>query len=191
MITTICCIYITNLSDVNLVSDEQDIIENKLKLYKNSEELKSSFSQIDQILYNSEDSIENKIYSLNSILNNISKFSKNFSSIKERIDSLLIELNDIKSELNNPSFDFNDDYSEIEKLESRLNIIYSLQKKHSVNSISDLLIKEKHLKSKLDESGTVRINIDELEKSIRKKKNYLTEISKKNFNFKKKNNPKA
>ena len=167
------------LSDVNLVSDEQDIIENKLKLYKNSEELKSSFSQIDQILYNSEDSIENKIYSLNSILNNISKFSKNFSSIKERIDSLLIELNDIKSELNNPSFDFNDDYSEIEKLESRLNIIYSLQKKHSVNSISDLLIKQKHLKSKLDESGTVEINIDELEKSIRKKKNYLTEISKK------------
>ena len=172
-------LYLYNeLSDVNLVSDEQDIIENKLKLYKNSEELKSS-SQIDQILYNSEDSIENKIYSLNSILNNISKFSKNFSSIKERIDSLLIELNDIKSELNNPSFDFNDDYSEIEKLESRLNIIYSLQKKHSVNSISDLLIKQKHLKSKLDESGTVEINIDELEKSIRKKKNYLTEISKK------------
>jgi DNA repair protein RecN (Recombination protein N) len=166
-------LYLYNeLSDVNLVSDEQDIIENKLKLYKNSEELKSSFSQI-------EDSIENKIYSLNSILNNISKFSKNFSSIKERIDSLLIELNDIKSELNNPSFDFNDDYSEIEKLESRLNIIYSLQKKHSVNSISDLLIKQKHLKSKLDESGTVEINIDELEKSIRKKKNYLTEISKK------------
>ena len=173
-------LYLYNeLSDVNLVSDEQDIIENKLKLYKNSEELKSSFSQIDQILYNSEDSIENKIYSLNSILNNISKFSKNFSSIKERIDSLLIELNDIKSELNNPSFDFNDDYSEIEKLESRLNIIYSLQKKHSVNSISDLLIKQKHLKSKLDESGSVEINIDELEKSIRKKKNYLTEISKK------------
>ena len=173
-------LYLYNeLSDVNLVSDEQDIIENKLKLYKNSEELKSSFSQIDQILYNSEDSIENKIYSLNSILNNISKFSKNFSSIKERIDSLLIELNDIKSELNNPSFDFNDDYSEIEKLESRLNIIYSLQKKHSVNSISDLLIKQKHLKSKLDESGTVEINIDELEKSIRKKKNYLIEISKK------------
>ena len=173
-------LYLFNeLSDFNLVSDEQDIIENKLKLYKNSEELKSSFSQIDQILYNSEDSIENKIYSLNSILHNISKFSKNFSSIKELIDSLLIELNDIKSELNNPSFDFNDDYSEIEKLESRLNIIYSLQKKHSVNSISDLLIKQKHLKSKLDESGTVEINIDELEKSIRKKKNYLTEISKK------------
>ena len=173
-------LYLYNeLSDVNLVSDEQDIIENKLKLYKNSEELKSSFSQIDQILYNSEDSIENKIYSLNSILNNISKISNNFSSIKERIDSLLIELNDIKSELNNPSFDFNDDYSEIEKLESRLNIIYNLQKKHSVNSISDLLIKQQNLKSKLDESGTVEINIDELDKTIRKKKNYLIELSNK------------
>ena len=158
------------LRDVNLVSDEQLIIENKLKLYKNSEELKSSFSQIDQILYNSEDSIENKIYSLNSILNNISKFSNNFSSIKDRIDILLIEINDIKSELNNTSFDFNDDYSEIEKLESRLNIIYNLQKKHSVSSISDLLIKQHDLKNKLDESGSVEINIDELDKTITKKK---------------------
>jgi len=90
---------------------------------------------------------------------------------------IVIELNDIKSELNNPSFDFNDDYSEIEKLESRLNIIYNLQKKHSVNSISDLLIKQQNLKSKLDESGTVEINIDELDKTIRKKKNYLIELS--------------
>ena len=68
------------LNDVKLVIDEQEIIENKLKLFKNSEELKSSFSQIDQILYSSDDSIENKIYSLNSILNNISKISNNFSS---------------------------------------------------------------------------------------------------------------
>lgn len=173
-------LYLYNeLRDVNLVSDEQLIIENKLKLYKNSEELKSSFSQIDQILYNSEDSIENKIYSLNSILNNISKFSNNFSSIKDRIDSLLIEINDIKSELNNSSFDFNDDYSEIEKLESRLNIIYNLQKKHSVSSISDLLIKQHDLKNKLDESGSVEINIDELDKTITKKKKYLIELSKK------------
>ena len=84
------------LNDVKLVIDEQEIIENKLKLFKNSEEIKSSFSQIDHILYSSDDSIENKIFSLNSILNNISKISDNFSPIKNRLDSLLIELNDIK-----------------------------------------------------------------------------------------------
>jgi DNA repair protein RecN (Recombination protein N) len=167
------------LNDVSLVVDEQEIIENKLKLFKNSEELKSSFSLIDQILYSSDDSIENKIYSLNSILNNISKISNNFSLIKDRLDSLLIELNDIKTELNNPSFDFNNDFSEIEKIESRLNLIYNLQKKHSVSSISDLLLKQRELKSKLDESGSVEINIDELQKTINKKKNYLQELSKK------------
>ena len=122
---------------------------------------------------------ENKIYSLNSILNNISKISNNFSLIKDRLDSLLIELNDIKTELNNPSFDFNNDFSEIEKIESRLNLIYNLQKKHSVSSISDLLLKQRELKSKLDESGSVEINIDELQKTINKKKNYLQELSKK------------
>ena len=173
-------LYLYNeLNDVNLEIDEQQIIEDKLKLYKNSEELKSSFSQIDHILYSSDESIENKIFSLNSILTNISKFSNTFSSLKNRLDSLLIELSDIKSDLNNPSIDFNHDYLEIEKLESRLNIIYNLQKKHSVNSINDLIIKQQELKSKLDESGSVEINIDELQKTIVKKKQYLNELSKK------------
>ena len=173
-------LYLYNeLNDVNLEIDEQQIIEDKLKLYKNSEELKSSFSQIDHILYSSDESIENKIFSLNSILTNISKFSNTFSSLKNRLDSLLIELSDIKSDLNNPSIDFNHDYLEIEKLESRLNIIYNLQKKHSVNSINDLIIKQQELKSKLDESGSVEINIDELQKTIIKKKQYLNELSKK------------
>ncbi len=173
-------LYLYNeLNDVKLVIDEQDIIENKLKLFKNSEEIKSSFSQIDHILYSSDDSIENKIFSLNSILNNISKISDNFSPIKNRLDSLLIELNDIKFDLNNSSFDFSDDDSEIDKMESRLNVIYNLQKKHSVNSISDLIIKQQELKSKLEESGSVEINIDELQKSISKKTHYLQELSKK------------
>ena len=173
-------LYLYNeLNEVKLVIDEQDIIENKLKLFKNSEEIKSSFSQIDHILYSSDDSIENKIFSLNSILNNISKISDNFSPIKNRLDSLLIELNDIKFDLNNSSFDFSDDDSEIDKMESRLNIIYNLQKKHSVNSISDLIIKQQELKSKLEESGSVEINIDELQKSISKKTHYLQELSKK------------
>ena len=173
-------LYLYNeLNDIKLVIDEQEILENKLKLFKNSEEIKSSFSQIEYILYSSDDSIENKIFSLNSVLHNISKISDNFSQIKNRLDSLLIELNDIKSDLNNSSFDFSDDDSEIDKMESRLNIIYNLQKKHSVNSISDLIIKQQELKSKLDESGSVEINIDELQKSISKKTHYLQELSKK------------
>ena len=173
-------LYLYNeLNEVKLVIDEQDIIENKLKLFKNSEEIKSSFSQIDHILYSSDDSIENKIFSLNSILNNISKISDNFSPIKNRLDSLLIELNDIKFDLNNSSFDFSDDDSEIDKMESRLNVIKKIKKKHSVNSISDLIIKQQELKSKLEESGSVEINIDELQKSISKKTHYLQELSKK------------
>tara|TARA_B110000438_G_scaffold34369_1_gene34198 strand:- start:9618 stop:11270 length:1653 start_codon:yes stop_codon:yes gene_type:complete len=173
-------LYLYNeLNDIKLVIDEQEILENKLKLFKNSEEIKSSFSQIEYILYSSDDSIENKIFSLNSVLHNISKISDNFSQIKNRLDSLLIELNDIKSDLNNSSLDFSDDDSEIDKMESRLNIIYNLQKKHSVNSISALIIKKQELKSKLDESGSVEINIDELQKTISKKTHYLQELSKK------------
>ena len=91
------------LDDANLISGEQEKIESKLKLAKNSEQIKLFVSQIEHILYSSDESLENKIFSLNSILDNLSKLTDQFSEIKTRLNSLLIELSDIQSDFNNPN----------------------------------------------------------------------------------------
>ena len=167
------------LEDANLVPGEQDDLESKLKLYKNSEQIKSYNSQIEHILYSSDGSLEEKVFSLNSILNDLSKITNQYDSLKNRLNSILIELNDIQSDLNNSNFDFSDNSFEIKNIEDRINLIYSLQKKHNLSSVEDLIEKKKKLKNKLDDSSNLEADIKDFELQIETKKSFLEELSKK------------
>ena len=167
------------LEDANLVPGEQDDLEIKLKLYKNSEQIKSYNSQIEHILYSSDGSLEEKVFSLNSILNDLSKITNKYDPLKNRLNSILIELNDIQSDLNNSNFDFSDNSFEIKNIEDRINLIYSLQKKHNLSSVEDLIEKKKKLKNKLDDSSNLETDIKDFELQIETKKSFLEELSKK------------
>jgi len=173
-------LYILNeLLNSKLVLGEQEEIESKLKMLKNSEEIRTSLEQIDSLLYLDESSIENKIIVLNSIISNISKYSDNYLEIKDRIESILIELDDIKTELNIPTLDFSNDSSELERMELRINIIYNLQKKHSVNSVAELIKKTNKLQLQLQKNENIEIDIENLQNEIVLKESLLEKQSKK------------
>ena len=183
-------LYLYNeLEDANLIEGEQEEIENKFRLLKNAENINSNFSEIHNILF-SGDGIENKIYSVNNYLENISKYTSEYDDVQNRLKSILLELSDIQSELDNPNIGLFDNLTQAGELEARLNLIYNLQKKHSINSISELLEKKDKLKDQLNKSGDIEIDIKELEKSIKKKELFLNELSKKISNSRKKILPK-
>jgi len=183
-------LYLYNeLEDANLIEGEQEEIENKFRLLKNAENINSNFSEIHNILF-SGDGIENKIYSVNNYLENISKYTSEYDDVQNRLKSILLELSDIQSELDNPNIELFDNLTQAGELEARLNLIYNLQKKHSINSISELLEKKDKLKDQLNKSGDIEIDIKELEKSIKKKELFLNELSKKISNSRKKILPK-
>jgi DNA repair protein RecN (Recombination protein N) len=85
--------------------------------------------------------------------------------LNARVESLKIELDDIVSELEtaNDSVAFNP--NEIEQLNDRLQLIYSLQKKHYVSTISDLLNIKVQLGDKVAqvENSTEQIKVKENE----------------------------
>lgn len=173
-------LYLLNeLKDAKLFLGEQKDLEENLKILKNSEEIIASLNQIDNLIQNDEKSIENQIRNLNFILINIAKFSDKYSVVKKRIESILIELEDIKLELMGSSSDFNNNPLEIEEMESRLNLIYNLQKKHSVNSISDLIQATNNLQEKLEKNNNIIIDIENLKNEILLKESLLKEQSKK------------
>ena len=183
-------LYLYNeLEDANLIEGEQEEIENKFRFLKNAENINSNFSEIHNILF-SVDGIENKIYSVNNYLENISKYTSEYDDVQNRLKSILLELSDIQSELDNPNIELFDNLTQAGELEARLNLIYNLQKKHSINSISELLEKKDKLKDQLNKSGDIEIDIKELEKSIKKKELFLNELSKKISNSRKKILPK-
>ena len=170
---------LNELSSAELCIDEQNNLEENLKALKNSEEILNSLHQIDNLIQNDSNCIENQIRNLNFILSNISKYSNKYSDIKNRVESILIELDDIKLELRDSSSEFNNNPLKSEEMESRLNLIYSLQKKHSVNSVSDLLDVQNNLQKKLDDNDSIGIDIENLKNEILIKEYLLKELSKK------------
>ena len=170
---------LNELLSTELYIDEQNNLEENLKALKNSEEILNSLHQIDNLIQNDSNCIENQIRNLNFILSNISKYSNKYSDIKNRVESILIELDDIKLELRDSSSEFNNNPLKSEEMESRLNLIYSLQKKHSVNSVSDLLDVQNNLQKKLDDNDSIGIDIENLKNEILIKESLLKELSKK------------
>ena len=167
------------LKDAKLSENEQFDLEKNLKILKNYEAILTFSKEIEFLLEASETSIENQIRRLNSILNNISKISDDYVEVSKRVEGLLIEIEDIKYEILNSISDSDVGKQTINDIEKRLDLIYSLQKKHSVSSVKDLIGVMESLKEKISKNESVIIDIDNLKDEIQKKESLLKEQSKK------------
>ena len=137
------------LLEAKLIEDEQELLEEKLEKINNVEEIKQNLSEALQLATDDTIGIQNLLYSLEQKLAKISMYSKEYQELSDRISSVKIELVYIIGEIetSNESVDFNP--SEADQLNDRLQLIYNLQKKHYVNSISELLSIQSTLSEKV------------------------------------------
>ncbi|WBX72732.1 DNA repair protein RecN [Tenacibaculum pacificus] len=126
--------------EAELIVGEQEILEEKLHTLNNVEEIKQHLSEALDISSNEEIGIQNSFYSLENSLQKVSIYSKNYEEIANRVTSIKLELDDVIAELENANDEVDFNPNEIEELNDRLQLIYNLQKKHSVNSIEELLV---------------------------------------------------
>ena len=160
------------LLEANLVEDEQEVLEEKLEKINNVEEIKQNLSEALQLTTDDTIGIQNLLYSLENKLTKIASYSKEYQELSERISSVKIELDDIVSELEsaNEQVDFNP--LEATQLNDRLQLIYNLQKKHYVNSISALLIILEELSIKVS-------TVENAEQRLLDQETIVTEIANK------------
>ena len=162
----------TELEEANLQEEEQEKLEEKLDRLNNIEKIKLNLSEALSISVNEEVGLQILLYSLENNLQKISSYSKKYEEISSRVTSIKLELDDIVSELEsaNEGVDFNP--NEIEELNDRLQLIYNLQKKHSVDSIKELKTIRELLSEKVaqvEDAGTL----------IEAKKFEISEVAKK------------
>lgn len=130
----------TELENAKLVAGEQLSLEEKLDKLNNIEDIKLNLSEALQTVVSEELGAQSLLNSLENNLQKISSFSKEYENLFKRASSIKIELDDIVSELENAneSVDFNP--NELEEINDRLQLLYSLQKKHQVSSVKELLV---------------------------------------------------
>lgn len=159
------------LSEMKLVQGEQEELERELDMLNHSEEIKRALSFVVDVLDNEQQGVLSSLKDVISNLRKIISYLPVADALQERVDSCKIELQDIENEvmhtLNATDFDPN----KKNEIEERLNLIYSLQQKHRVSSVGELL--------SLQQSFEMRLQaIDSYDEQINALENRLSDVKK-------------
>lgn len=166
----------------NLVDGEQQSLEEEQNLINHSQEVIETLSSIIASLDGEESGVLSLLKSASTHIGRLEKYINRASEFADRINSSFVELKDIASELS--SIIESTEFSEQRKIfvDDRLNLIYSLQQKHRVTSVTDLIDIQNDFARRLDliENFDDRISslqkqIDELEKQLSAAAEHLSE----------------
>jgi len=147
------------LTEANLEEGEQERLERQCELMTHAEEVKNILYCADETLSNDETGIVNQLKNMVHQLQGIETVYREASDFRERMDNCFIELKDLSREISNSMEDVNFDQEMLQKVNSRLDTIYTLEKKYHANSVSDLL-------SKLDEINAALSLIDNYDEEL-------------------------
>ena len=149
------------LKEANLSSGELEEIEGEFRLLSNAEEIKSSLYSMSSLLNPTDTSIVQILKEVSSTASRISGNYPAAESISARVESCRIELKDIEEEILASAEKVTVSPERALLLEEQISLIYNLLKKHSAESVEELISVQKNLEEKLKLSENHK---DELEK---------------------------
>lgn len=155
------------LMDAGLQPEMQEELEHESDMLSHVEEIKTALYSVENILENGnnsndgDDGVTNRLKEAVRSLENIVDIFPETKSLAERMESCYIELKDILQEISTEAANIDFDPKRLEQVNSMLDKIYSLEHKHNVTTINELLILQKDLETKLS-------NIDNSDEEISK-----------------------
>lgn len=176
------------LTSANLEENEQDALEQELKVAEHAEEIKVRFQSITQLLNESEFSVSNALSEVRGHLQTVASWSKHYEQLLQRFETVRLEIEDLGDEIAREESRIEFDPERAEWVKQRLNTLYHLMTKHRVNDTRALLdlqaaLSEKaRLTGNLDEAlAEARRTLEESEKKLHETANALRATRKKSF----------
>lgn len=161
---------LSEFESANLQNDEQELLEQQSQTMTHAEEIKSALYEADLLLANGEKSVVGNLkISLNE-LTNITKVYPAVSELVERLNSCYVELKDIATEVSDMLEDIDYDPRQLEEINQRLDLIFTLQQKHHVGTIGELLSIQERLKQELSHIDNSEVELEALLKNVEKLK---------------------
>ncbi|KAA3439291.1 DNA repair protein RecN [Rufibacter hautae] len=157
---------LNELSEANLQAEEQESHEVELKQLEHAEEIKLKLSQALQYISESEYNAASALKDASHLLGQVTEYGESFQTLKERLDSCLIELNDIGGELEDAERKTEADPQRAEQLQERLDLIYTLQRKHQVRTVEELLALQAELEIKVSSVHNLDAAIEKTKKAL-------------------------
>ena len=149
----------------------------KEKLLSHAEEVNSVIETAKNKLEEDEVSVVGSISHLTDSFSKLIKYHEKFKDIHHRLSSVNIELKDVVAELANLVIDGDFDENSLQTINNRLDLVYSLQQKHSVNSVVELNNLKAEFERKLSGISNLEDEIAALESKLLKGKTELSKLA--------------
>lgn len=153
---------VEQLEEANLQNDEQEELEQEAETLSHAEEIKSSLYKIDQLMSSDEMTLLSVTKDCMQTLQGISHVYAPAQEWIDRLDSCYIELKDLSHEIVNASEEVEYNPTRLDYVNERLNLIYSLQQKHRVSSVSQLIEIRENYRNQLNDITSYDDRIQEL-----------------------------
>mgnify|MGYP003290633679 CR=1 FL=1 len=156
------------ICSAKLADGEQEQLEQEAELLEHAEDIKQDLFQAWQILDGEQESV---VQLSRQAVQSLRSAARNFPGVKEleeRMESCIIELRDIADTAGQAQESISFDPARQESVNERLDLIYSLEKKHHKDSIAQLLEYADSIQSRLKVALNSEDDILELEKQTAK-----------------------
>jgi len=155
------------LEKAALAADEQEQQEQELYALNNAEEIKRNLTGALYLLQDGDAAVTGQVKETNQQLSALEKFNPEIAGLHERLNSALIEIKDIASEIERIEQTTQTNEARAEEINTRLSLIYNLQKKHRVSSNAELLALQEELSGKIQQALFSDEEIESLQQQIK------------------------
>ena len=157
---------VQQLEDAHLQAGEQEELEQELEMLTHAEDIKSSLFKVNQLMDEGEMNLVSLSKEAMQVLQSISRVYAPASEWSNRLESCYLELKDMAHEIAYASDEIEFNPTRLDYVNERLNLIYTLQQKHQLSSVEELLELAGKLNEKLD---TITSSDDHIQELTQKK----------------------
>jgi DNA repair protein RecN (Recombination protein N) len=141
---------LTELNEAQLREGLQEELEQESETLCHAEEIKGALYNTDRFLTHDDGGIIEQMKEASRTLTAIQGVYPDIKEAAARLDSCYIELKDIADEVSSRAEDFDFNPQRMEEINTALDTIYSLEKKHHVETVEELLAIRDRLRQELD-----------------------------------------
>ena len=154
------------LVTAQLVDGEQEELEQELETLSHAEDIKGALFDADNLLSGDDRSITQSCKTMLSRLSDIGDVYPAIRQVTERIDSAYIELKDIARDISNLAESIDFDPARLTMANERLDTIYTLQKKHHVESVAELIAIRDNLTARLSDITNSEDMLEDMRRQV-------------------------
>jgi len=158
------------LTEAALNEGEKEELERQSEMMTHAEEIKSGLFFSDETLCNDERGVVIQLSNALDKLQEIEPVYPAATTLRTRIEGCYIELKDLARDINSMVEDIDFDPNKLQEINSRLDQIYSLEKKYHVDSVAELI-------QKLDEINAALSQIDNFDEELEAAQRLVGDLS--------------